>query len=138
MTALASLGIGLGMEVVVPAFTWIASASAVVALGAVPVIAEVDESLTLDPKDFEAKITPYTRAVIPVHMRGAPCQIDEILSIARAHDLVVVEDAAQANGASYQGRRLGAWGDAGAFSLQFNKIITSGEGHSHHFSRTGV
>ena len=128
MTALVGLGIGPGMEVIVPAYTWIATASAVVALGAVPVIAEVDESLTLDPQDFETKITPYTRAVIPVHMRGAPCQMDVILKIAKAHDLSVLEDAAQANGASYQGRRLGSWGDAGAFSLQFNKIITSGEG----------
>lgn len=128
MTALAGLGIGPGMEVIVPAFTWIASASAVVAVGAVPVLAEVDDSLTLDPQDFEAKITPYTRAVIPVHMRGAPCRMDTILEIARRHNLLVLEDVAQANGASYQGKRLGAWGDAGAFSLQFNKIITSGEG----------
>lgn len=128
MTALAGLGIGPGMEVIVPAFTWIASASAVVAVGAVPVLAEVDDSLTLDPQDFEAKITPYTRAVIPVHMRGAPCRMDAILEIARRHNLLVLEDVAQANGASYQGKRLGAWGDAGAFSLQFNKIITSGEG----------
>ena len=128
IAALAGLGIGPGMEVIVPAYTWIATASAVVALGAVPVIAEVDESLTLDPQDFEAKITSYTRAVIPVHMRGAPCQMDLIQKIAQAHDLSILEDAAQANGASYQGRRLGSWGDAGAFSLQFNKIITSGEG----------
>ena len=128
MTALAGLGIGPGMEVIVPAFTWIATASAVVASGAVPVIAEVDESLTLDPEDVQAKITPYTRAIIPVHMRGAPCRMDALMDVARRNNLVVLEDAAQANGASYQGRQLGAWGDAGAFSLQFNKIITSGEG----------
>ena len=128
ITALVGLGIGPGMEVIIPAFTWIATASAVIALGAVPVIAEVDESLTLDPLDFEAKITPYTRAVIPVHMRGAPCQMDVIVNIAQKHNILVLEDAAQANGAGYQGRRLGTWGDAGAFSLQFNKIITSGEG----------
>jgi len=128
MTGLAGLGIGPGMEVIVPAYTWIATASAVAALGAVPIIAEVDESLTLDPQDFENKITPYTRAVIPVHMRGAPCQMDAIQKIAAAHNLAVLEDAAQANGASYLGRRLGSWGDGGAFSLQFNKIITSGEG----------
>jgi dTDP-4-amino-4,6-dideoxygalactose transaminase len=128
MTALAGLGVGPGMEVIVPAYTWIATASAVVAVGAVPVMAEVDESLTLDPADVEAKITPYTRAVIPVHMRGVPCRMDVLMEVARRHNLTVLEDAAQANGASYQGKRLGAWGDAGAFSLQFNKIITSGEG----------
>lgn len=128
MTALVSLGIGPGMEVIVPAYTWIASAAAVAAVGAVPVMAEVDESLTLDPVDIEAKITPYTRAVMPVHMRGAPCRMDAILETARKHNLKVIEDCAQANGASYQGKRLGAWGDAGGFSLQFNKIITSGEG----------
>ncbi len=125
---LVGLGVGPGDEVIVPAYTWIASASAVVAAGAVPVMAEVDESLTLDPRDLEAKITPYTRAVIPVHMRGAPCRMDAILEVARRHDLAVLEDVAQADGASYLGRRLGTWGDAGAYSLQFNKIITSGEG----------
>lgn len=125
---LIGLGVGPGDEVIVPAYTWIASASAVVAVGAVPVLAEVDESLTLDPLDLEQKITPYTRAVIPVHMRGAPCRLDRIMEVARKHELKVLEDVAQANGGSYQGRRLGTFGDAGAFSLQFNKIITSGEG----------
>jgi 8-amino-3,8-dideoxy-alpha-D-manno-octulosonate transaminase len=126
--ALVGLGIGKGDEVIVPAYTWIASASAVVAVGAVPVMAEVDDSLTLDPEDMERKITPYTKAIIPVHMRGAPCQMDRILEVARRHNLKVLEDAAQANGGSYQGKQLGTWGDAGAFSLQFNKILTSGEG----------
>jgi dTDP-4-amino-4,6-dideoxygalactose transaminase len=125
---LAALGVGPGDEVIVPAYTWIATASAVVAVGAVPVLAEVDESLTLDPADLERVISPYTKAIIPVHMRGAPCQMQAILEVARKHNLKVLEDAAQANGASFAGRRLGAWGDAGAFSLQFNKIITSGEG----------
>lgn len=125
---LAGLGIGPGMEVIVPAYTWIASASAVVAVGAVPVMAEVDDSLTLDPLDVEQKITPYTRAVIPVHMRGAPCKIDALVALARKNGLLVLEDTAQADGASYHGKRLGTFGDAGAFSLQFNKIITSGEG----------
>jgi dTDP-4-amino-4,6-dideoxygalactose transaminase len=125
---LVGLGVGPGDEVIVPAYTWIASASAVVAVGAVPVMAEVDESLTLDPADLEKKITPYTKAVIPVHMRGAPCRMDLIMDVARRHNLKVLEDAAQANGGSYHGKRLGTFGDAGAFSLQFNKIITSGEG----------
>ncbi len=128
ITALHGLGIGPGMEVIIPAYTWIATASAVVATGAVPVLAEVDESLTLDPVDFESKITPYTRAVIPVHMRGGPCQMDRVMEVARKHNLKVLEDTAQADGASFKGRKLGSIGDAGAFSLQFNKIITSGEG----------
>jgi dTDP-4-amino-4,6-dideoxygalactose transaminase len=126
--ALAGLGIGPGDEVIVPAYTWIASASAVVAVGAVPVMAEVDESLTLDPKDVEAKITPYTKAVMPVHMRGSASNMDPLMAVARKHRLKVLEDTAQADGASYKGKRLGSIGDAGAFSLQFNKILTSGEG----------
>jgi 8-amino-3,8-dideoxy-alpha-D-manno-octulosonate transaminase len=125
---LAGLGIGPGMEVIIPAYTWIATASAVVALGAVPVMAEVDDSLTLDPDDIENKITPFTRAIIPVHMRGAPCRMDRILEVARRNNLQVLEDTAQADGASFHGKRLGSFGDAGIFSLQFNKIITSGEG----------
>jgi len=125
---LIGLGVGPGDEVIVPAYTWIASASAVVAVGAVPILAEVDDSLTLDPADLEQKITPYTKAVIPVHMRGTPCRMDAIMEVARRHKLKVLEDAAQANGGSFHGKRLGAHGDAGAFSLQFNKIITSGEG----------
>ena len=128
MCGLAGLGIGPGDEVIVPAYTWIASASAVVASGAVPVLAEVDESLTLDPLDVGAKITPYTRAILPVHMRGAPSRMDALMALAHGHNLGVLEDTAQANGASYRGKRLGTFGDAGAYSLQFNKIITSGEG----------
>jgi len=126
--ALIALGVGPGDEVIVPAYTWIASASAVLAAGAVPIIAEVDASLTLDPNNVERLITPNTRAIIPVHMRGAPCNMDALMAIARKHHLKVLEDVAQANGASYQHARLGSIGDIGAFSLQFNKIITSGEG----------
>lgn len=126
--ALHGIGVGPGDEVILPAYTWIASASAVTAVGAVPVMAEVDDTLTLDPADLERKITAHTRAVMPVHMRGVPCQMDEILAAARRHDLKVVEDCAQADGASYHGRRLGSLGDAGCFSFQFNKILTSGEG----------
>lgn len=125
---LAALGIGPGDEVIVPAFTWIASAAAVLAVGAVPVVVEVDESLLMDPHDIEQKITPYTKAIMPVHMRGAPCRMDEILAIARQHNLKVIEDTAQANGASYKGKYCGTLGDVGCFSLQFNKIITAGEG----------
>lgn len=128
MTGLQSIGVGPGDEVIVPAFTWIASAAAVLAVGAVPIICEVDESLLMDPADLVTKITPYTKAIMPVHMRGAPAAMDKIMAVAREHHLKVIEDCAQANGASYQGRLCGTWGDVGCFSLQFNKIITSGEG----------
>lgn len=126
--SLVGMGIGPGDEVIIPAFTWIASASAVAAVGAVPVIAEVDDSLTLDPADVELKISPYTKAIMPVHMRGVPCQMDKLMEVAKKNSLQVIEDTAQADGASFRGKRLGTFGDAGAFSLQFNKIITSGEG----------
>lgn len=125
---LRGLGIGPGDEVIVPAYTWIASAAAVLAIGAIPVVAEIDDTLTLDPADIENKLTPYTKAIMPVHMRGVPCQMDEIMAIARRHNLKVIEDSAQADGASYKDQRLGSIGDVGCFSLQFNKILTSGEG----------
>ena len=123
-----ALGIGPGDEVIVPAYTWIASAAAIITAGAIPIMAEVDESLLLDPVDVEAKITPYTKAIMAVHMRGAPCRMDELMAVARKHNLKVIEDTAQADGGSYKGRRLGSIGDVGCFSLQFNKIITAGEG----------
>jgi dTDP-4-amino-4,6-dideoxygalactose transaminase len=122
------IGVGPGDEVIVPAYTWIASAAAVVMAGAIPIVCEVDETLLMDPADLEAKISPYTKAVMPVHMRGAPCRMDAILATARKHGLKVIEDTAQADGGSYQGKRLGTFGDVGCYSLQFNKIITSGEG----------
>ncbi len=125
---LQGIGIGPGDEVIVPAYTWIASASAVVAAGGIPVIAEVDETLLLDPADVESKITPYTKAIMPVHMRGAACRMDELMALANEHGLKVIEDVAQANGGSYKGQALGTFGDVGCYSLQFNKIITSGEG----------
>jgi dTDP-4-amino-4,6-dideoxygalactose transaminase len=125
---LQGIGIGPGDEVIVPAYTWIASASAVLAVGGVPVPAEVDETLTLDPADTARKITPHTRAIMAVHMRGAPCRMAELLELSRQAGLKLLEDTAQADGASYRGRRLGSLGDVGCFSLQFNKIITSGEG----------
>lgn len=125
---LAALEIGPGDEVIVPAYTWIASAEAVLAVGAAPVVAEVDETLTLDVTDVEQRITPHTRAILPVHMRGAPCNMDTLMDVARKHSLAVIEDVAQADGASFKGRRLGSIGDLGAFSFQFNKILTAGEG----------
>jgi 8-amino-3,8-dideoxy-alpha-D-manno-octulosonate transaminase len=126
--ALIGAGIGEGDEVIVPAYTWNATPNAVLASRALPVLAEVDESLTLDPADVERRITPRTRAILPVHMRGAPAAIDGLAAIAKQHELVLIEDVCQSAGASYRGQRLGTFGDAGAFSLQFNKIITTGEG----------
>ena len=122
------IGVGPGDEVIVPAYTWIASPLAVVAAGAVPIMAEVDETLTLDPDDVERKITQHTKAIMPVHMRGLPARMDALSDLARRNGLLLIEDTAQADGASFKGRRLGAIGDVGCFSLQFNKIITCGEG----------
>ncbi|SDT22370.1 DegT/DnrJ/EryC1/StrS family aminotransferase [Microlunatus soli] len=126
--ALVAAGIGPGDEVVIPSYTYIATASAVILAGAVPVIVDIDETLTIDPKALENSITKHTKAVIPVHMRGVPCQMDEISTIAARHGLIVIEDAAQANGGSYHGRPLGSFGHLGCFSFQQYKIVTAGEG----------
>ena len=128
ISSLIAVGVGPGAEVIVPGYTFFASCASVVAAKAVPIIAEVDDSLTMDPDDFEKKITPRTKAVIPVHMRGAPCNMDRIMSIAKKHNIKVIEDVAQACGGSYKGKRLGSFGDCSAFSLQYHKIITAGEG----------
>ncbi|MFC8194068.1 DegT/DnrJ/EryC1/StrS family aminotransferase [Streptomyces sp. NPDC060006] len=128
LTALAAAGVGPGHEVIVPAYTFIASIGSIVYSGAIPVLAEIDESLTLDPADVEARITPRTRAIMAVHMLGAPCDLAALRDIAQRHDLVLVEDVAQACGGSYQGRALGTHGAVGAFSLNPFKVITSGEG----------
>ena len=125
--ALTGLGIGPGDEVIVPGYTFIASALGVTAVGAVPIIAEVDDSLTIDPADVEAKITRHTKAVMPVHMMGRPCDMDAIMKIARRREVKVVEDACQADGGSYKGRRLGSIGDVGVLSFNFYKIISCGE-----------
>jgi 8-amino-3,8-dideoxy-alpha-D-manno-octulosonate transaminase len=117
-----------GDEVIVPAVTFIATVGAVVAARAVPVFAEVDESLNLDPASFEAQITEKTKAVIPVHLANVACDMDPIMAIARRHGITVLEDAAQAIGVSYRGKPVGSIGDAGAFSLQLDKNITTGEG----------
>ena len=125
---LVGLGVGPGAEVIIPGYTFMASATAVLAVGAIPVIAEVDDSLTLDPSDLQRKLSRHTRAVIPVHMVGFPCDLEGILSICRSRELKVLEDSCQADGGSYRGRRLGSHGDAGAFSFNHYKIIASGEG----------
>jgi 8-amino-3,8-dideoxy-alpha-D-manno-octulosonate transaminase len=128
ITALAALGVGPGDEVIVPTYTWIATINAVVVLGAVPVFVDIDESLTMNPRAVEAAVTPATKAILPVHMRGAGADMDAIMEIAGRRRLRVVEDAAQAVGGRFHERRLGTFGDLGAFSLQYHKVITTGEG----------
>ncbi len=128
VSALTALGVGPGDQVIVPAYTYIATAMAVVAAGAIPVIAEIDDSLTIDPQDVERKITSATKAIIPVHIQGFPCNMDEICRIAKKYNLKIVEDACQADGGKYHGRRLGTIGDAGALSFNQFKLITCGEG----------
>jgi 8-amino-3,8-dideoxy-alpha-D-manno-octulosonate transaminase len=128
ITALRALGIGAGDEVIVPAYTFFASAAVVGACNAIPVIAEVDDSLTLDPADVARKITRRTRAIIVVHMRGLPAQMDKIMALAKKHKLAVVEDVAQAAGGEYKGRKLGSIGTVGCFSFDYYKILNSGEG----------
>lgn len=128
ISALVAVGVGPGDEVIVPGYTFFASCAAVVAAKAIPVICDIDDSFTMDPADLERRITPSTKAVIPVHMRGVPCDMDRILSICKKHNLKVVEDTAQACGGSYKGKMLGTFGDVGCFSFQYHKIITAGEG----------
>ncbi|MBI5571980.1 MAG: DegT/DnrJ/EryC1/StrS family aminotransferase [Desulfomonile tiedjei] len=126
--ALTALGVRPGDEVITQGFTFIATFEAIMECGAVPVPAEIDDTLNLDPEDFERKITDKTRAVIPVHMLGSPARIPEIIDIARKHNIRVVEDTAQALGAAVGGKKLGTWGDMGTFSFDFYKTITTGEG----------
>ena len=126
--ALVGAGVGPGDEVLVPAYTWVATAAAPLAVGAIPVLVEVDDSLTIDPVDIERKITARTRAIIPVHMINVVANMDAIMQIAAAHDLFVIEDACQAMGLTYRGRRVGSIGHAAAFSFNQHKNIKSGEG----------
>lgn len=139
--ALVAAGIGPGDEVLVPAYTWVSTAAAPLAVGAVPILVEVDESLTIDPVDARAKISPHTRAIIPVHMLNLVCDMDAISAVAAEFDLVVIEDACQAVGVKYRGKRVGSIGHAGAFSFNQHKNIKSGEGgalltdHDRWFSR---
>lgn len=123
-----ALGIGAGDEVIVPGYTFFATAATVVASNAIPVIVDVDESLCLDPVAVEKAITPRTKAIVPVHMRGAPAQMDALLDVARRKGLPIVEDVAQAGGGSFQGKRLGSLGTLGCFSFDYYKVVVSGEG----------
>lgn len=127
--ALAALGIGPGDEVIVPALTFVATANAVTFTGARPVIVDVCmDNWGLDAEQLEAAITPRTRAIIPVHLYGHPCNMDAIMPVARASGLFVVEDAAEAHGAEIRGRKVGTLADVGCFSFYGNKIMTTGEG----------
>ncbi len=126
--ALTALGAGPGDEVIMPAWGWYACYNAIVMTGALPVFAETDESLTIDPDDIERKITPRTKAVMALHLAGCPADMDRIMAVARKHRIRVLEDAAQSVGAAYKGKRVAAIGDIGIFSFQISKTITAGEG----------
>jgi 8-amino-3,8-dideoxy-alpha-D-manno-octulosonate transaminase len=123
-----ALGLKPGDEIIVPAYTFVASYTSVIFAGLIPVLAEIDESLTIDPDDIEHRITPRTKAIMPIHMLGNMCDMDRIMEIARKHNLLVLEDACQAAGASYKGKKAGATGNIGAFSLNIFKTINSGDG----------
>lgn len=123
-----ALGIGAGDEVIVPAYTFFATAATVAACNAIPVIVEVDESLCMDPSAVEKAITKRTKAIVPVHMRGAPARMDALLDLANKHGIPIVEDVAQAAGGSFRGKRLGSLGTMGCFSFDYYKILVSGEG----------
>ncbi|OHB69721.1 MAG: hypothetical protein A2V70_16230 [Planctomycetes bacterium RBG_13_63_9] len=127
-TAMAALEIGPGDEVILPAWTWYADYDAVVLSGALPVFAEIDESLAIDPNDIEARITPRTKAIVPSHLQGGVADMDPILEIARRHKLYVMEDCAQCCGGRYKGKYVGSIADIGINSFQLSKTITSGEG----------
>jgi len=127
-TALAALGVGPGDEVILPAWTWYACYNAVIHCGALPVFAEIDDSLNVDPNDIEARITPQTKVIMVVHLLGVSCDMDPILALARRRGVKVLEDCAQALGGSYKGRPLGSLGDINIYSLQISKTITAGEG----------
>ena len=126
--ALGALGIGPGDEVIVPGYTFIASISSIIYARAVPVLAEIDKSLTLDPEDVKKKITPRTKAVMLVHMLGNPGYIDEIKAITKQNNLYLIEDTAQAFGSTYKGKFAGSYGDFGTYSFNIFKTITAGDG----------
>jgi len=127
-TAMASLGIGAEDEVIMPAFTFVASFEAVLSVGAVPVLVDIDSSLTLDPVAVEAAITSKTKCIMPVHMCGSMADLDALKAICDKHQLILLEDACQSIGGTYKGKPLGSIGHAGTFSFDFVKTITCGEG----------
>ncbi|MBX6320518.1 MAG: DegT/DnrJ/EryC1/StrS family aminotransferase [Rhodospirillaceae bacterium] len=128
VAAMTAVGLGPGDEVLVPAHTYMATATSVLVVGAIPVIVDIDESITIDPAAVEAAVGPRTRAVVPVHMWGAACDMDAILEVAARHNLIVIEDACQGVGGGYKGRKFGSIGHIGAFSFNYYKNMTCGEG----------
>jgi 8-amino-3,8-dideoxy-alpha-D-manno-octulosonate transaminase len=127
-TAMAALGIGAGDEVIMPCFTFVASFEAVLSVGAIPVLVDIDETLTLNPDAVRAAITPKTKCIMPVHMCGSMADLDALKQICDEHKLILLEDACQSIGGSYKGKSLGTIGDAGTFSFDFVKTITCAEG----------
>lgn len=127
-TALAALGVGPGQEVIVPAYLWVSVAAAIVNLGAIPVLADIDDTFCMDAESVESKITPRTSGVIFVHMSGAPGNVAAVKQITQRHGLFLLEDCAQCAGGSIAGKRVGTFGDMAIFSFQMNKNMTSGEG----------
>lgn len=127
-TALAIAGVGAGDEVIMPCFTFVASFEAVMMLGALPILVDIDDTLTLCPKAVEKAISPKTKAIMPVHMCGSMARLDALKAICNAHNLLLIEDACQAIGGTYKGQYLGTYGDVGCFSFDFVKTITCGEG----------
>src|ERR1700760_2222000 len=127
-TALAAAGVGAGDEVIVPPFTFIATIEAVLFIGALPVFAEIDETLCLSAEGIKKAITAKTKGICLVHMCGGMANMDEIMPIVKEHKLVLVEDAGQAFGASYKGTAVGLFGKTGCYSFDFFKIATAGEG----------
>jgi dTDP-4-amino-4,6-dideoxygalactose transaminase len=128
VAAYRALGIGAGDEVIVPGYTFFATAATVASSNAIPIIVDVDDSLCIDAEKIEKAITKRTKAIVPVHMRGAPAQMDAIMDIANKKGIPVVEDVAQAGGGSFRGKRLGSIGTIGCFSFDYYKVIVSGEG----------
>lgn len=126
--ALASAGIGAGDEVIMPTFTFVATFESILALGAVPILVDIDDTLTLNPMAVEAAITPRTKCIMPVHMCGSMADLDALKAICDVHNLILLEDACQALGGTYKGKSLGNYGDLGCFSFDYVKTITCGEG----------
>ena len=126
--ALNAMDVGPGDEVLLPGYLWVSCISAVVRAGAIPRLVDIDDTFFMDPADLERKITPHSKVVMVVNMSGTTGHIDQVVDIAHAHNLYVLEDAAQANGASFHGKPLGSFGDMAIFSFQFNKNMTAGEG----------
>ena len=126
---LRAMGIGAGDEVIVPAYTFLATASSVLEVNALPIFVDIDPStFCIDPDAVEAAVTPRTRAIVPVHLGGHPADMDRLGEIGRRHGLRIIEDAAHAHGAVWNGRPVGSWGDVGSFSMQASKNLTGGEG----------